>query len=57
MPNGRMTSVKRRAAVPGFLTHKTGVLQMLPDQVPDTRFIVNDQYFCHKDDLLIYLYL
>ena len=42
---------------PGFLTHKTGVLQMLPDQVPDTRFIVNDQYFCHKDDLLIYLYL
>ena len=38
---------QRLCAVPGFGTGKTRVLQVLADQIPNARFIVNDQYSCH----------
>ena len=31
----------------GFGTGKARVLQVLADQIPNARFIVNDQYSCH----------
>ena len=38
---------QRLCAVPGFGTGKARVLQVLADQIPNARFIVNDQYSCH----------
>ena len=44
-------------AVAGLLAGVARILQILPDQLPDARLIVNDQNFCHKAFLLISLYL
>ena len=38
---------KRRRAVACLLADIARILQMLPDQFPDTGFIINDQNFCH----------
>ena len=39
---------KCRRAVARFLADIARILQVLPDQLPDPGFIINDQNFCHQ---------